>query len=267
MKNAKYIATYLSILMLSISQSVYAEMAGRVQFVHGKVYVSNTSTQPHRLKKGDPILESDTVITSLESSTQIKMRDGGYIAVRPDSKFKVESFVFSGVEDGNERSFFSLIRGGIRAITGMIGQKNKGSYRIATTTATIGIRGTDHETYVITPDSPLAKLAPVGTYNKVNQGETVLRTDKGAIAILPNQMGYVGAMDQLPVLQPVNLSIFTATPTPLTLSSNPDLRGGAVVDNAIQEQNDTTGNIMPTPGIQTPITGRSGGPTSPTVVF
>lgn len=269
MNNPKNIAACVSILLLAISQTVNAATAGSVQFVNGKVYISNAATQSRMLKKGDPVLESDTVTTSQDSSAQIKMRDGGFIAIRPDSKLKFDSFIFSGSEDGTERSFFSLIRGGIRAITGMIGQKNKSSYRIATSTATIAIRGTDHETYVITPDSPLAKLAAVGTYNKVNRGETALITDKGSVSILPNQMGYAGAMDQLPQLQPVNLNLFTATPAALaqTKTNNTDVRAGAVVDNTVLEQGHTTGNILPSPGIQTPIRGRSGGPTSPGLVF
>lgn len=268
MHNSTFLAACIGILLMAMSQSAHATNAGRVQFVNGKVYISNVTTQSHTLKKGDPVLESDTVTTSTNSSAHIKMRDGGFIAIRPDSKLTFDSFIFSGAEDGNERSFFSLLRGGIRAITGMIGQKNKSSYRIATATATIAIRGTDHETYVITADSPLAQVAPVGTYNKVNQGETALITDKGSVAILPNQMGYAGAMDQLPLLQAVNLNIFTATPAPLAPSKgSTEMRVGAAVDNAVQDQGNNSESILPSTGIQTPISGRSGGPTSPTLVF
>jgi len=109
-----------------------------------------------------------------------------------------------------------LFTGGFRAVTGLIGQLHKSSFRITTVTATIGIRGTDHETFVVTAGSPMAAVAPIGTYNKVNRGETTMTTTKGTISVLPNQMGFVGAADQMPELKPLNTKIFTVTSRPLT---------------------------------------------------
>jgi hypothetical protein len=138
------------------------------------------------------------------------MNDGGLITMRPDTQFKIDSYKFNGKQDGSEQSFFSLIKGGFRSITGLIGKEHKKSYRIATPTAILGIRGTDHEVLFVAPGSDLAKLSPVGTYDKVNSGATTLTNDKGTVAILPKQMGYVAAPDQKPVLQPVNSKLFTA---------------------------------------------------------
>lgn len=269
MNNAKYTSASVYIFLMVMSSAASAGVAGNIQFINGKVYISNATAKNTELKKGDAILESDTVTTARESSAQIKMRDGGFIVVRPDTQLKIDRFVFSGKEDGSEKSFFSLLRGGIRAITGMIGQQNKRNYRIATLTSTIAIRGTDHETYVITADSPLSKIAPVGTYNKVNLGETAIINDMGSVAVLPNQMGYVGAADQMPQLQPVNLNIFTvALPSPAKNKySYGDVRVSSVVDGSVQGQAITTDNMLPSRNIQTPITGRSGGPTSPSLVF
>lgn len=269
MNNDKYIAFVLSIFLVSASQATYAGLAGNVQFVNGSVEVTNSAARTQPLKKGDAINESDTVTTTKGASTQIKMRDGGSIVIRPDSQLKFDSFVFSGEEDGSEKSFFSLIKGGIRAITGMIGQKNKSNYRIATFTSTIAIRGTDHETYVVTPGSQLASVAPIGTYNKVNVGETALITNKGSVSILPNQMGFAAAADQMPQLQPINLDLFTVTPAPLAQAteSNAVVRDSVVVDNAVQGQDVTMGNALPKNNIQIPVTGRSGGATSPQLSF
>ncbi|MDH4234558.1 MAG: FecR family protein, partial [Gallionella sp.] len=179
----------------------------------GQVQITNAAGQTRALQKGDAIHESDTVITAKGASAQIRLMDGGIIAVRPDSQLKLDSFVFTGEEGGKDKSFFSLLRGGFRAITGLIGQKNKANYRIATAGSTIGIRGTDHETFVVVPGSELAANTPAGTYNKVNSGETTLTTDKGTINILPNQMGFAAA-GQMPQLQPINLNIFTVAPSP-----------------------------------------------------
>jgi len=260
---------FLAACLAFFSTMANAGVAGHTQFVNGDVKVINSAGQTKALQKGDPVHESDTVVTAKGASAQIKMRDGGFIAIRPDSQLKFDSFVFSGKEDGNERSFFSLIRGGIRAITGLIGQQNKGNYRIATVSSSIGIRGTDHETYVVVKGSEMAAIAPVGTYNKVNTGETTMSTNVGTINILPNQMGYAAAIDQMPQLQPINLNLFTVAPSPALQSggvkSGAAVRENAVVDSAVQEQNMAPGSAqsaMPKAPIVRPIT-VDRGPTAP----
>jgi hypothetical protein len=274
MNTAKSTPSYLSVifacLIFIVSPVAYAGIAGYAQFVNGNVQITNSAGQIHILQKGDAVSESDTLTTSKGASAQIKMRDGGFVVIRPDSQLKFDSFIFSGEEDGTEQNFFSLLRGGVRAITGLIGHLHKANYHITTTSSTIGIRGTDHETFVVVPGSKLAETVPAGTYNKVNSGETTMTTDKGVINILPNQMGFAGGMDQMPQLQPVNLNIFTVTPAPLPQAkgSKKDaaVRGSTVVDGAIQGQDAGPGNSVPKNQIQTPIKGKSG-PTVPVQVF
>jgi hypothetical protein len=275
MNTANSTVMILSILLFAClmlaSQGARAGIAGHVMFVNGNVQISNTADQTRILQKGDVVSESDTVITAKNSTAQIKMRDGGYIVIRPDSRLKFDSFIFSGEEDGSERSFFSLLKGGIRAITGLIGHRNKKSYRITTPDSTIGIRGTDHETYVVTADSPLAAVAPIGTYNKVNRGETTITTKKGMISVLPNQMGFASSSDQLPQLQPLNLNLFTVTPEPSPQAMGGEketvVRDDAVVDNTVQSQDVTSENIVPENPIHTPIKSKAGIPTAPQQVF
>ncbi len=236
-----------------ISQSAHAGIAGHVQFVNGSVQATNSAGQTRNLHKGDAVHESDTVTTSKNASVQFKMRDGGMIAVRPDSQLKFDSFVFMGKEDGTEKSFFSLLKGGFRAITGLIGQQNKPNYRITTVASTIGIRGTDHEVYVVVPGSELAATVPVGTYDKVNVGATVMTTSQGTVNVLPNQMGFAAANDQMPLLQPVNLNLFTVVPAPTPQAPTSPAQAGqteatrdsAVVDRAVQEQNTAPESMMP----------------------
>lgn len=259
----------LAACLTLFSQVSYASVAGHAQFVNGQVQITNKAGQVHTLQKADAVNESDTVSTAKDASAQIKMMDGGIIAVRPDSQLKFDSFVFTGEEDGSERSFFSLVRGGFRAITGLIGHKNKANYRITTAGATIGVRGTDHETFVVVPGSDLAASVPVGTYNKVNVGETVMTTDKGTINILPNQMGFSSAAGQLPQLQPVNLNIFTVVPSP-ALQGNGGSAGSVseskVIDSSMQGQNTGPGNVVPNNIPLLPIT-EDQGPGAPPKIY
>lgn len=272
MRTSSNVTVILGVLLAAcltfFGSAAYAGIAGHVQFVNGSVQITNAAGQTRALQKGDAVHESDTVTTAEGASAQIKMRDNGMIAIRPDSRLKFDSFVFTGKIDGNEKSFFSLLRGGFRAITGLIGKKNKENYRITTTAATIGIRGTDHETFVVVPGSELAATVPVGTYNKVNAGETVMTTEKGSINILPNQMGFAAAANQMPQLQPVNLNLFTAVPSPSIQKGKTDAatREGTVVDGAIKEQNMGPDNAVPANPTVRPII-EDRGPIAPPRVF
>lgn len=266
----RFVSTqYLSILLLALfsAQAAHAEIAGRVQFINGKVHIISADGHSQEVRKGDPINESDTITTARDASAQLRMQDGGLIAMRPDTQFKVDSFKYDGKEDGSEQSFFSLLRGGIRAITGAIGQQHKQSYRIAAQSTTIGIRGTDHETWVVLPGSEMAANFPPGTYNKVNKGETVMTTSKGSVNILPNEMGYSASDTLVPQLQPVNARLFTVAAAPASTSGNPiTIRSSTVQDNAVLNLDNVPGNQMPGNQMLTPIKGKTG-PTGPGQVF
>jgi hypothetical protein len=56
--------------------------------------------------------------------------------------------------------------------------------------ATIGIRGTDHEPTHLLPGDPRGEP---GTYDKVNEGGTVLRTPRGNVEVAPNRAAFFHA--------------------------------------------------------------------------
>ena len=128
------------VLMLLFNQVVFAA-AGKFLFVNGDVSIFAANGQLHKAKKGDELNEGDAVVTKSSGYAQIKMQDGGAVSVRPDTNFKVNKFQFDGKQDGSEKSFFSLSKGSVRAVTGLIGKKHRENYKIETATATIGVRG------------------------------------------------------------------------------------------------------------------------------
>lgn len=222
MKNRGILFCLLGLAVsLAPMDTAFADAAGHAQFVNGEVRLIDAAGQAHALRKGDAVNEGDTVDSAKGASAQIRMQDGGFIAVRPDTKLKFDSFKFKGKEDGTENSFFSLFKGGFRAVTGLIGRIHKQNYRVTTPVATIGIRGTDHESFYAPVSLPGA-LA--GAYSKVNIGETSLTTEAGTISVKPNQMGFAGGLGQLPVLQPLNTNIFTVAPAPASEARNEEQR-------------------------------------------
>ncbi len=200
---------------LLLAFPAYAGEAGRFQFVNGTVSVLDAAGKSRPARKGETLNEGDTVVTAPGSSAQVRMSDGGFMAVRPDTRLKVDQYRYAGKEDGSEKGLVSLVKGGFRTITGAIGRTNKENYRISTPAATIGIRGTDHEPVHIPPPAPgEVPMGPPGTYDKVNVGKTFLQTPQGAADIGPNQVGYVAGLDSKPTLLPAMPDFYKATTQP-----------------------------------------------------
>lgn len=172
--------------------------AGQAIFVLGSASVINDGGE-HVLKKGDDVDTGDIVVTNAKAHVQLRMDDGGLIAVRPDSHFRIDEFHHSG-DKAVDKSNFSLLKGGFRSVTGAIGQANKKAYSVKTPVATIGIRGTDYTARLC--DADCAGLAGDGLYLGVFSGGVVLSNDAGSIDVAPNEYGYVGGSAAQPQLLP-----------------------------------------------------------------
>lgn len=203
------------LLLLAAYAGAAFGAAGNVQFVIGDAKLITRAGVTRALQKGAEINEGDRVITAANASAQIKMVDGGFIAIRPSTDMGFDTYRYSGKEDGSESAIVSLLRGGFRTITGVIGRSNKQNYLIKTETATIGIRGTDHEPMVILPPAPgQVAIAEAGTYDKVNVGIAFIRTDAGSVDIQRNQVGFAPVTKAAPVILPRIPPFYKPTPAP-----------------------------------------------------
>ncbi|QDQ26986.1 hypothetical protein FNU76_11775 [Chitinimonas arctica] len=200
-------------LLATLSLPVEAGPAGRVQFVNGAVSVVGVGAGgvTRTPKKGDVISEGEFINTGPDGNMQIRMNDDGIVAVRPNTRLRIDIFQYQGKQDGSENSVFSLLKGGFRAITGAVGRLNKDKYSVQTPTATIGIRGTDHEPFFIPEGSTEFGSAPAGTYDKVNVGQARIQTAAGMVDINPNQVGFAAGVGSRPALLPSVPAFFRAT--------------------------------------------------------
>ena len=190
MNVAKVVQGIALIASLLLAAAAWGASAGRVQLVAGDVQIIAVDGKSRPAVRGDVIDEGDTVVTGAAGALHLRMLDEGVIAVRANTRMRINQFRWSGKEDGNERSALDLVKGGFRTITGVIGRRNKETYSVNTPTATIGIRGTDHEVFHLEAGDAVAASAEAGSYNKVNVGDTFLRTAAGTLELGPNQVGF-----------------------------------------------------------------------------
>lgn len=135
-------AVLASLVVLTACTSHAAEPAGSILFSQG-VTTSQREGQPARIVgKGEKLEVGEVLSTGTNSFAVVQLDDGSRMTLRPGTVFTVEKFT---QEQGKESAWMRLFKGGLRAITGLIGKRNPGGYELRSATATIGIRGTDFD--------------------------------------------------------------------------------------------------------------------------
>jgi hypothetical protein len=173
------------LILLSVCRIAYAATQfGTIDDLSGSASVTGQSGVLVPVTVGQKIYEQQTITSGADGEVHIVTEDGGIIAIRPNTVFRVDQYKAEG--SSLDRIFMSLLKGSVRSITGWIGKHDYSAYRITTPSATIGIRGTDHETTVIDKgdgDQP-------GTYDTVNTGSTVLKTSRGEVDVTPGKFAF-----------------------------------------------------------------------------
>ena len=179
----------LLVALLLPAWSTAAEVYGTVELVEGSVQIVDPQGGRRTPRVSDTVSEGDLVITGRDGELHLRTDDHGFMALRGGTRFRIDAYAAHG--DANDKTVVTLLEGALRSITGWIGKANPRSYSVRTGSATIGIRGTDHETTVILPpEAGQPALAAPGTYDKVNTGSTVLSTEKSAVVLQPNQAAF-----------------------------------------------------------------------------
>jgi hypothetical protein len=128
-----------------------AQPAGEVEFARGVGFAHTPGQTPRTLGKGLALKEGDRLTTAGGASAIIKLEDGTRMTVRPNSELLLQQYRFKANAPDN-RMVMQLVRGGFRAVTGLISKSSPNAAKVQTNTATIGIRGTDFDARVCARD-------------------------------------------------------------------------------------------------------------------
>ncbi len=171
------------LILALFAQSALAS-AGTVMFVSGEATLDRgTVTLP--VEKGLEVDVGDLLATGYDGRIQIRMSDGQWIALFPNTRFKIDEFRLASPADSGTasvrkaaRSLYSLLRGGFRTITNSSGRLDASGYRVRTPVATLGIRGT---TYAAVLDNGLYIGTEQGAVSATNEaGTSVVNQDQYA---------------------------------------------------------------------------------------
>jgi FecR protein len=177
------------------------DIIGKVVINIGDLKAEN-SGNTRALKRNSKIFKGDTLKTLTRTHTQIRLKDGALVSLRPSTILKISEYNYNGQEDGSERSVFELVKGGFRTITGAIGHRNKQNYKVKTSFATIGIRGTHYGVMLCSSGSCSNENTELkdGLYGGVVDGSVIASNDSGNFKFNNDQYFHI-ANTNLPAVE------------------------------------------------------------------
>ena len=146
-----------------------AESAGKVLGADGDALVLRGS-QILRLFRGAAVESGDQIHTGSDGKVLVAFTDSGMVWIRANSDFVVDEYSYA--QGRRETAFFSLLKGGARSVTGLIGRRIRSNFRLRVPVATIGIRGTDFSVVICQQDCENSdgSIAARGLYGEIIQG-------------------------------------------------------------------------------------------------
>lgn len=166
--------------------------AGTVYALNGAVTVQR-GDKTIQARQGTRLRQGDEIVTAPGADALVRFDDGSRMALREASSLQLQKLVLRGFTEQREK-ILSLLQGGLRYISGRNTQRQK--LALQTSTATIGIRGTDIE--ILVTEEPVGN-DPGGTYLKVNTGiATMQAVDGTQVEVDAGQVAFGGEPELIP---------------------------------------------------------------------
>lgn len=218
-------------LAMAIGEVARSASAGTVTHLSGTLSVTRPDGTARILSRRSEVNSGDLVATQRDSYAQINFTDGSTMTLRPNTHMRIEDYRFSEDRPQEDSSFFRLLKGGLRTITGLIGKRgNQDAYRIGTSTATIGIRGSSGDTLECTEGCDgvtLNEKLPRGLYHATYTGSYLLSGQGGDLAVEEKQIAFVSDRATPPQILPQDPGLnFDVLPFSIPGQGSPQRPGG-----------------------------------------
>lgn len=200
----------------------------------GSVSVAIGKNPPRPAVKNDAVAPGSVIRTGDKSSAVLKFEDGQVVSMQANSTFQVREYFYEPEKAEKSNIVFSMFKGGMRFITGQIGQRNKNAFRLVTPSATIGIRGTEF----------LVVLSNNITYSQVISGSISMTNAAGVAVVSAGQTALTSSATALTTTVPATsvpagtfsgvsaIPVPAATPAPVPAPAGAAVSTGATATTA-----------------------------------
>ena len=159
----------------ALGSALAAQVAGTVINLSGALLAKKADGKIKVLGLKSEVEQGDTLMSEKNTYAQIKFIDNSEITLKPNTTFKVEAFAYEVGKPEGDSASFSLVKGGLRSVTGLLGKRNKEKFSLKTPSATIGIRGTTFVAEYVEEDAQAVAARTAFLFASVaGLGDTVL---------------------------------------------------------------------------------------------
>lgn len=177
----------IGLLLFLVSSLALAVPAAYVHQLQGEA--SATTKGVSRVLKVGSLLELGDEVYVSKGTATLKFEDGQIVALMERSRFSIVKYHYNKAKVADSNVVLSLLAGGMRYITGVIGGTRRDAIALRIGTATIGIRGTDIILFVDPSGQVLATV----------QDGAVVFTNQGVAAALSAGQGSTAGANQPPL--------------------------------------------------------------------
>lgn len=199
--------TAISILLLfvfALPCMAAVGSVGTVTHLSGPLFGKKADGSSRSLAVNSPVEQGDTLVSEKRTYGRVKFTDGGEVTLRPGTSFVIESYLYDKEKPGDDKAVFGLVKGSLRAVTGQVSKRgNQNSYKMKTSAATIGVRGTAYDLKNCEDNEDNELKCPGlanGLYFFVIDGMVEVTNGAGVQTFGAGQYGYVKDENSLPVL-------------------------------------------------------------------
>ncbi|MCZ6773830.1 MAG: FecR domain-containing protein [Proteobacteria bacterium] len=207
----------LLVLLAFSSALLAAHGAAEVIVVIGSAWTETEAGERFSILEGQQISAGTTLVTE-NGAIQLAFRDGGFISIQKNTRFRIERFEYNESEDGAEWALFELLKGGMRAISGAIGHARAKRYGVRTSYGTIGIRGTAYNVLLCEVECVLGnrKKYMQGLHAETLEGTIFIENTAGVLDVPAGRSAHVKNAFTLPEFSTFspNFVLRKAPPTP-----------------------------------------------------
>lgn len=187
-----YMAKAAVLFLLALAPVSAWASSGYFYDAFGSVTVAIGNNPPRPAQQNDTVISGMLIRTGDNSHAVVKFEDGEVISMQANSTLLVREYIYVPQQVNQSNMVFSMFKGGMRFVTGLIGQLNPKGFRLATPQVTIGIHGTDF----------FAVLTNDGLYSQVSSGSISLTNAAGMSVFKAGDTALTASSKVLPVPVP-----------------------------------------------------------------
>jgi len=127
------------LLALACSGAAMAASSGSVTHLSGTLSVTKPDGSVRILSQKSRIESGDTINTERDSFAQVEFADGARLTLKPNTSVRIERFSYAEEKPQDDALFYTLLKGGLRAVAGVVAERSAARYQVSTAAGTVGL--------------------------------------------------------------------------------------------------------------------------------